>query len=229
MPDQITRARQRPRMKIVIGWWSTEVPQGSWPRSSGMPEVNVQSTSKTSSSWKTPMRSSRNTLPDQRVASVRACQLRTSNGSQCAGVRAAQFFFLRQRKRRSTSCCFKCDAHFIAMRPVVSMAMLLPVLAASRLRGARVGMNGIPLQYQRCWTFSVTSWSSPDSHAHARRLNHKGSTACAAVCQPILPLRGLLVLCEPVVPLANEARRNWSHMKEEKWHRRRFLVFEADR
>ena len=128
-----------------------------------------------------------------------------------------------------TSFSFKGDAHFIAMRAVVSMAMLLPVLAASRLRGARVGMNGIPLQYQRCWTFSLTSWSSPDSHAHARRLNHKGSTACAAVCQPILPLRGLLVLCEPVVPLANEARRNWSHMKEEKWHRRRFLVFEADR
>lgn len=229
MPDQITRARQRPRMKIVIGWWSTDVPQRSWPRSSGMPEVNVQSTSKTSSSWKTPMRSSRNTLPDQRVASVRACQLRTSNGSQCAGVRAAQFSSSRQSKRRSTSFSFKGDAHFIAMRAVVSMAMLLPVLAASRLRGARVGMNGIPLQYQRCWTFSVTSWSSPDSHAHARRLNHKGSTACAAVCQPIFPLRGLLVLCEPVVPLANEARRNWSHMKEEKWHRRRFLVFEADR
>ena len=100
MPDQITRARQRPRMKIVIGWWSTDVPQRSWPRSSGMPEVNVQSTSKTSSSWKTPMRSSRNTLPDQRVASVRACQLRTSNGSQCAGVRAAQFFFFTPEKAK---------------------------------------------------------------------------------------------------------------------------------
>ena len=149
--------------------------------------------------------------------------------TMCRSACCSILFWLRQKKRRSTSCCFKCDAHFVAMRPVVSMAMLLPVLAASRLRGARVGMNGIPLQYQRCWTFSVTSWSSPDSHAHAGWLYHEGSTACTAVCQPIFPLRGLLVLCEPVVPLANEARRNWSHMKEEKWHRRRFLVFEADR
>ena len=79
------------------------------------------------------------------------------------------------------------------------------------------------------FTFAVTSMPSPDSHPHSGWPYHARMTASTAVCQPILTLVCLIAWCEPVVALANEARGSWSYMDEEKWHRKRFLMLDADR